>query len=117
MAIGTARASSKDNSKRRFVGGGPRPDNNKIKQDEAKERQEAWASLSPVQQLKELDRRLGEGKGAELQRERILSRIEKSKNRPATEAKQAPPQATVSEGERVKAKERRASERKERPGK
>jgi hypothetical protein len=107
----------KQNTARRFNGGGPRPDNNKSKQDEAKERAEAWQKLSPVQQLKALDARFGEGKGAGRQRARILAGIEKAKNRPAAEPKKAPEQVVQSEGDRLKAKDRRAQERKERPSK
>jgi hypothetical protein len=109
------RANSKHNA-RRFSGGGPRPDNNEIKRKEAAERTEAWQKLSPVQQLKALDARFGEGKGAAKQRARILSGIEKARQRPET--KKVTPEPVVAEsGERIKAKERRAQERKERPGK
>ena len=118
MAIGT-KANAKDNSKRRYEGGGPRPDNNKIKRDEAKERQEAWARLSPVQQLKELDRRLGEGQGAGAQRTRILARIEKAKNKPVEQGIKPGELHVVGAdtSTRVKAKDRRAQERTDRPNK
>lgn len=38
---------------------------------EAQERQEAWNKLSPAEKLKSLDERLGVGKGAKRQREKL----------------------------------------------
>ena len=46
------------------------------KQKEAIERNEAWAQLTPEQQLIELNKRLGEGVGAKKQRAKILHKIE-----------------------------------------
>lgn len=63
--------SGKQNKHRRFSGGGPRPDKNVDKRDEATERNAAWAELSPAKQLAELDRRLGRGVGAVKQRARL----------------------------------------------
>ena len=46
------------------------------KQNEAIERNEAWAKLTYEQQLADLDRRLGKGVGAKKQRARIQFKIE-----------------------------------------
>ena len=108
MVIGI-RANRKDNSKRRFTGGGPRPDNRKHKQEEAKERAEAWQKLSLVQQLKRLDEIFGEGKGAKKQRAKIEARI----NRP----KQVHAAIVTDVDGAVKAKDRRAAEQAKRPAK
>ena len=45
------------------------------KQKEAIERNEAWAQLTPEQQIADLDRRLGKGVGAKKQRARIQYKI------------------------------------------
>ena len=47
-----------------------------IKETEAIVRNEAWAKLTPEQQLADLDRRLGEGIGAKKQRARIQYKID-----------------------------------------
>ena len=47
-----------------------------IKQTEAIVRNEAWAKLTPEQQLADLDRRLGKGIGAKKQRARIQYKID-----------------------------------------
>jgi len=49
-------------------------------------RNEAWRSLSPTEQLKDLDRRLGKGVGAKRQRQMIEARL--------VAAQPAPPKAT-----------------------
>lgn len=67
----------KDNSKRKFKGGGPRPDQAAAKASEAVDRNAAWAELSPLKQLADLDRRLGKGVGARKQRAR-LARVAKA---------------------------------------
>ena len=46
-----------------------------IKETEAKVRNEAWAKLTPEQQLESLDNRLGKGIGAKKQRAKIQSKI------------------------------------------
>ena len=46
------------------------------KQQEAIERNEYWAQLTPEQQLKNLDSRLGKGVGAKKQRARIQYKID-----------------------------------------
>ena len=46
------------------------------KQKEAIERNEAWAQLTPEQQIADLDRRLGKGIGAKKQRARIQYKID-----------------------------------------
>ncbi len=63
--------SIKDNSKRRFRGGGPRPDNASYKRKLAQTNQEGWNSLSPNEKLQSLDARLGKGIGAQKQRRKI----------------------------------------------
>ena len=45
------------------------------KQKEAIERNEAWAQLTPEQQIEDLDRRLGKDTGAKKQRARIQYKI------------------------------------------
>ena len=47
-----------------------------IKQTEAAVRNEAWAKLTPEQQIADLDRRLGKGIGAKKQRARIQYKID-----------------------------------------
>ena len=47
-----------------------------IKETEAIVRNEAWAKLTPEQQLADLDRRLGKGIGAKKQRARIQHKID-----------------------------------------
>ena len=46
-----------------------------IKETEAIVRNEAWAKLTPEQQLESLDNRLGKGIGAKKQRAKIQSKI------------------------------------------
>ena len=46
------------------------------KQQEAIERNEYWAQLTPEQQITDLDRRLGKGIGAKKQRARIQYKID-----------------------------------------
>jgi len=98
----------KKNNFRRHTGGGPRPDHNDYKKSEAKERDAAWRKLTPTEQLAALDRRLGKGVGAAKQRTRIEAQI--------AAAHKAAPAAALTGAERLKAKERRAQERNERPG-
>ena len=47
-----------------------------IKETEAKVRNEAWAKLTPEQQLASLDERLGKGIGAKKQRAKIQYKID-----------------------------------------
>ena len=47
-----------------------------IKETEAIVRNEAWAKLTPEQQLADLDKRLGKGIGAKKQRARIQYKID-----------------------------------------
>ena len=60
----------------------------------AKAAAEKWQALSPAEQLKELDARLGEGKGAGRQRARITQKLAEAKSakeatKKAAEAKKA----------------------------
>jgi hypothetical protein len=105
------RANSKDNSRRKFHGGKVTQFSNPdCRRTEAEERQKAWAGLTPVQQLKELDKRLGVGKGAARQRARLLKmKVTKATGVESTE--------NADDGDRLKTKKRRAQERKERPSK
>lgn len=107
-------ANAKGSSKRRFSGGGPRPDNNEIKQNEANERNAAWSKLSPKEQLEALDRRLGKGIGAQKQRARLQGLISNPKV-----AKGANPvsKENRNDSRNLKAKDRRERERTERPAK
>jgi hypothetical protein len=61
----------KDNSKRKFRGGGPRPDRNEQKREEALARNLSWQSLHRAEQIAALDRRHGKGLGAKRQRARL----------------------------------------------
>jgi hypothetical protein len=110
----------KQNNKREHDGGGPRPDNRKHRQEEAKERLEAWTKLSPQEQLKALDGRPG---GSKKQRARIQARIDRPKVAAVAKTDEAfrkfGEQKAVEravETERLKAKDRRAQERQDRPG-
>lgn len=79
----------------------------KTKAEQAIERNEAWAKLTPAQQLGELDRRLGKGVGAQKQRARLAKLVSNT----TTDTKTS--QVTVAPPlkEKKKAKERRANER------
>jgi len=98
--------------KRLFPGArGRAPQYCAVRQKQAQERLAVWSKMSPQEQLADLDRRLGRGQGAERQRARIKARIEASRS--------APTQASSPSGKdlHVKAKDRRAAERAERPTK
>ena len=76
------RSGKKDNSRRVFPGMGGahhNPVRISAKRAEAKERNEAWAKLSPQAQIESLDRRLGKDVGAVKQRAKIQSRIDRKK--------------------------------------
>lgn len=107
----------KVDNRRKYSGGGPRPDLTEIKRKESAERQKEWSNLTLRQQLETLDRRLGKGVGAAKQRARILNGIEKSKQQPVPEPKKVLETITVEDGNCLKAKDRRALERKKRPSK
>ena len=67
-------AGKKQNKARQFFGGGRRPDNRKHRQEEAIERQAAYAALSTAEKIDLLDRRLGVGLGAKRQRARLAGK-------------------------------------------
>jgi len=69
----------KDNSRRKFTGGGPRPDRTEFKRTKGAERDAKWRALSPKEQLAELDKRLGVGVGAVKQRKRIAAKMNQPK--------------------------------------
>ena len=66
----------KDNSSRKFSGGGRRPDYNDLKRKEAKERDEKRAALSHKEQLAVLDVRCGKDQGAKRERARLQALID-----------------------------------------
>jgi hypothetical protein len=68
----------KQNTARRFTGGQPRPDNRKRRQEEAAERNAAWAGLSAKQKITSLDKRLGKGIGAKRQRAKLAEQLKKA---------------------------------------
>jgi hypothetical protein len=70
-----AARSKKTNLSRRFMGGGARPDLQKLRQEEAIERQQAWGKLNAAEKLAVLDARLGAGVGAKKQRARLATQI------------------------------------------
>lgn len=105
------------NRKNKFGGGGPRPDHTGYKRAEAKERLEAWRKLSLVEQLASLDIRLGKGTGAMKQRARIQLLIATAKTQPPPAQKEASVASSSGDGERIKAKDRRAAEQAKRPSK
>lgn len=104
---------AKNNTSRRFSGGGARPDNREYRQTEATARNEAWSKLSIAQQLQSLDSRLGAGVGARRQRARLLAKQSGPSQKEAREEKTS----VQPENTKLKAKERHAQERKERPNK
>lgn len=56
-----------------------RNDLKELRRKEALERQQRWESLTPAQQLEELDKRLGKGVGAKKQRARLERLIKSAK--------------------------------------
>ena len=62
---------AKTSMTRRFKGAGPRPDHTEVKKKEAIERQSYYDTLTPVQKIEALDRKLGKGVGAVKQRARL----------------------------------------------
>jgi hypothetical protein len=95
----------RENKDRRFPGErGPRPDNAKIKREEAVARAAAWERLSIKDKLAVLDARLGPGQGAQRQRARLMAEFE----RPKTVATE---KTASSQEKNLKAKDRRAQER------
>lgn len=117
MALGTLRVNSKDNSRRRYHGSGPRPDLNETKASEAKERQEAWCALTPSQQLVALDVRLGTGVGASKQRARLAALLGNARSRSQSDVQKESDRVVEPGPEKLKAKDRRALERGERSSK
>lgn len=116
MTFGT-RTTSKENSGRRYVGGGPRPDNRKIKQEEASKRAKDWASLTPKQQLEALDLRLGKGMGAKKQRAKLQTTTDRLQAKKPMIAHDEVHQVIEEEvPKKIKAKDRREQQKKVRPG-
>lgn len=74
------------NNKRKYPGAkGKRPDLKKVRREECEERTKVWQSLSPVQQLKELDRK---GYVAKKQHARLEALISKANGDVKTETEQ-----------------------------
>ena len=71
------------NNARKFPGiSGCRPDKKSERIAVAEENLKRWQSLTPQQQLEELDRRLGKDVGAKKQRARIKASIEAAATKP-----------------------------------
>lgn len=77
------KSNKKDNSRRRFRGKGPRPDNKPVNSEtirkELEERLANWRAKTPEEQLAALDVRLGKGVGAKRQRARLEALITASR--------------------------------------
>ncbi len=107
----------KMNNDRKFPGErGPRADRAEKKREEAKERLEYWQGLSSAEQLKKLDKRPG---GSLRQRARLAARPQKGVVTGTKTAMAADPIAAEIEAmnagakqPKVKAKDRRAAEKK-----
>ena len=129
------KSGKKDNSKRRYPGVGGRRHNpvgkaarlksqEDPKRSEEQVRQDAWTKLGPKGQLAALDGRLGKGVGAKKQRARLQNLIDNPPKPVTKKAKESPVGIKPGElvvvgaetGERLKAKDRKASERAKRPG-
>lgn len=66
------------NNRRLYPGAKQPAHKAKFRQEEAKERQQYWEQLSPIQKLNALDLRLGVGIGAKKQRKRLAALLEQS---------------------------------------
>jgi hypothetical protein len=72
---------------RRYPGiKGPRPDNYKLRKQEADENQAKYDLLTPQQKLEKLDDKLGRDIGAKRQRSRLLAMIEAQSNKQGTQS-------------------------------
>jgi hypothetical protein len=90
---------------RKFPGiKGRRPDRKEQKVYDAEQRQKDWESLTPTQQLKAIDLRLGKNVGATKQRARIQKLVDKGVD--TSVAKK-----TSEKKEKVKAKDRRKTQK------
>jgi hypothetical protein len=67
----------KDNSRRKYTGGGRRPDKRAQRQAEAIRRNATWARMIAIEQLQALDLRFGEGAGATKQRIRLTAQLQR----------------------------------------
>lgn len=106
MAI-TGMKGNKDNSGRKFSGGGRRPDHNGINRKEAKERDEKRSKLTAKEQLSVLDIRCGKDQGASKERARLLRQLEIASSKPVSVASEVEKTGPVKQ----KAKDRRQVER------
>ena len=108
MAI-TSMKGNKDNSSRKFSGGGRRPDYLGLNRKEAKERNEKRAKLTAKEQLAVLDIRCGKEQGASRERARLLKALETENKTPKQVTNKQPVAETQVRG--TKAKDRREAER------
>lgn len=103
----------KTNKDRQYRGGGPRPDLNKVKRAEAKERQEGYNNLSAEEKIAKLDRKFGVGLGAAKERAKIASPVSvvkaETKSKPREIVAVDEPKIVV-ENKKMKAKDRRKAE-------
>jgi len=109
--VNVIKANKKDNSRRRFSGGGPRPDNNERKREEARERNAAWDGLTPRERLAALDLRFGKGVGATRQRARIKAAMAAGTKSDVPAGVNSSKGHDQQQPQREKAKDRRARER------
>lgn len=78
------KGAKREDSSREYVGGRRNnPVGLALRRKEAAKRQSAWSKLSPAEQLKKLDERLGKGTGAKRQRERLAKLIKSTPAEPA----------------------------------
>lgn len=74
------------------------------KREEGAKRDALWASLTPAEQMRELDRRLGKGVGATRQRARIQSIIDAAQASPVPQAAEVLPAVKAEREYRKKGK-------------
>lgn len=70
------------------------------KREEGLKRDAEWASLTPVEQLRDLDRRLGTGLGATRQRARLNALIDATKASSVPQAAEVLPAAKFKKGKK-----------------
>lgn len=106
MAISSMKG-NKDNSGRKFSGGGRRPDHNGINRKEAKERNEKRSKLTAKEQLSVLDIRCGKDQGAAKERARLMRQLDITSSKPVSVASEVEKTGPAKQ----KAKDRRQAER------
>lgn len=73
MSQDMLKGGKKDNSRRKYQGGGRRPDKRAARKLQEEVRLEVWNEKTPLQKLQALDLRLGDGVGAKRQRAKLLA--------------------------------------------